>query len=66
MALHWTALLLGVLPVTLFAAEAALRVYSSYAARPARLFRSDAQTGWRNGPNLLTTRINAAGEKMEY
>src|SRR4029077_17574511 len=28
-----------------------------------RLFRSDAQTGWSNAPNLLTTRINAAGEE---
>ena len=63
MALHWTALLLGVLAVTPFAAEAALRVYASYAAKPARLFRSDAQTGWRNAPNLLTTLINAAGEE---
>jgi hypothetical protein len=27
------------------------------------MFRSDAQTGWSNAPNLLTTRINAAGEE---
>jgi hypothetical protein len=57
----WTALL-GVLAVTPFAAEAALRLYASYLAKPARLFRSDAQTGWSNRPNLLTTLINAAGE----
>ena len=55
--------LLGVLAVTPFAAEAALRLYASYVAKPARLFRSDAQTGWSNRPNLLTTLINAAGEK---
>jgi hypothetical protein len=57
----WTALL-GVLAVTPFAAEAALRLYASYVAKPARLFRSDAQTGWSNRPNLWTTLINAAGE----
>ena len=57
----WTAIL-GVLAVTPFAAEAALRLYTSYVAKPARLFRSDAQTGWSNRPNLLTTLINAAGE----
>ena len=57
----WTAIL-GVLAVTPFAAEAALRLYASYVAKPARLFRSDAQTGWSNRPNLLTTLINAAGE----
>ena len=57
----WIALL-GVLAVTPFAAEAALRLYASYVAKPARLFRSDAQTGWSNRPNLLTTLINAAGE----
>lgn len=63
MALHWIALLLGVLVVTAFAAEAALRVYTSFAAKPPRLFVSDAQTGWRNAPNLLTTLTNAAGEE---
>jgi hypothetical protein len=63
MPLHWTALLLGVLAVTPFAAEAALRLYASYVTKPARLFRSDAQTGWRNAPNLVTTLINAAGER---
>lgn len=43
-------------------AEAALRLYVSYLAQPARLFRSDAQTGWSNNPNLSTTLINAAGQ----
>src|SRR3954467_3481578 len=57
----WTAIL-GVLAVTPFAAEAALRLYASYVAKPARLFRSDAQSGWSNRPHLLTTLINAAGE----
>src|SRR5882724_1113970 len=60
---HWMALLLGVLAVAPVAAEGALRLYASYVAKPARLFRSDAQTGWSNAPNLLTTRINAAGEE---
>ena len=63
MLLHWMALLLGVLAVTLVTAEGALRLYASYVAKPARLFRSDAQTGWSNAPNLLTTQINAAGEE---
>ncbi len=63
MLLHWMALLLGVLAVTLVTAEGALRRYASYVAKPARLFRSDAQTGWSNAPNLLTTQINAAGEE---
>src|SRR6266403_6252944 len=63
MPLHWTALLLGGLPVTPFAAEAALRLYVSYVTKRDHLFRSDAQTGWSNAPNLLTTRINAAGEE---
>jgi hypothetical protein len=63
MPLHWTALLLGVLTVAPFAAEAALRLYVSYVAKREPLFRSDAQTGWRNAPNLLTTLINAAGEE---
>jgi len=63
MPLHWTALLLGVLTVAPFAAEAALRLYVSYVTKREPLFRSDAQTGWRNAPNLLTTRINAAGEE---
>ena len=63
MPLHWTVLLLGALTVAPFAAEAALRLYASYVAKRAPLFRSDAQTGWRNAPNLLTTLINAAGEE---
>jgi hypothetical protein len=61
--LHWTALLVGVLAVAPFAAEAALRLYASYVTKRDRVFRSDAQTGWSNAPNLLTTRINAAGEE---
>jgi len=63
MPLHWTALLIGVLAVGLVAAEAALRLYASYVTKRDRLFRSDAQTGWSNAPNLITTRINAAGEE---
>ena len=62
MPLNWIALLIGVLAAPV-AVEAALRLYVSYVTRPARLFRSDAQTGWSNAPNLLTTRINAAGEE---
>jgi hypothetical protein len=61
--LHLTALLLGVLAVAPVAAEAALRLYSSYVAKRDRLFRSDARTGWSNAPKLLTTRINAAGNE---
>jgi hypothetical protein len=63
MALRYTNLLLGVLVMTPFAAEVGLRVYAIYAAKPAVLFRSDAQTGWRNQPNLQTTRINSANEE---
>jgi hypothetical protein len=63
MPLHWAALLLGVLVVAPLAAEAALRLYVSYITKRDHLFRSDAQTGWSNAPNLLTTRINAAGEE---
>jgi hypothetical protein len=63
MPVHWTALLLGVLAVAPLAAEAALRLYVSYVTKSDHLFRSDAQTGWSNAPNLLTTRINAAGEE---
>jgi hypothetical protein len=63
MPLHWTALLLGVLVVAPIAAEATLRLYASYVTKRDRLFRSDAQTGWSNAPNLLTTRVNAAGEE---
>jgi hypothetical protein len=61
--LHWVALLLGGLTLAPIAAEAALRLYVSFFTRPARLFRSDAQTGWSNAPNLVTTRINAAGDE---
>ena len=61
--LRWIALLLGVVAVAPVAAEAALRLYASYVTKRDRLFRSDAQTGWSNAPNLLTTRINAAGEE---
>jgi hypothetical protein len=59
---HWIGLLLGVLAVAPVAAEAALRLYASYTKRD-HLFRSDGQTGWSNAPNLLTTRINSAGEE---
>ena len=61
--LRWIVLLLGVLAVAPVAAEAALRLYASYVTKRDRLFRSDAQTGWSNVPNLLTTRINATGEE---
>jgi hypothetical protein len=63
MPLHWTALLIGVLAAAPIAAEAALRLYVSYVTKRGRLFRTDALTGWSNAPNLLTTRINAAGEE---
>src|SRR5271156_4221592 len=63
MPLHWIALLLGALAVAPFAAEAALRLYVSDVTKRFHMFRSDAQTGWSNTPNLLTTRINAAGEE---
>src|SRR6516225_6630996 len=61
--LRWIVLLLGVLAVAPVAAEAALRLYASYVTKRDHLFRSDAQTGWSNAPNLMTTRINAAGEE---
>ena len=61
--MRWLALLLGILTVAPVAAEAALRLYVSYSHRPARLFRTDAQTGWSNTPNLVATCINAAGEE---
>src|SRR6266700_898252 len=63
MPLHWTALLLSVLAVAAVAAEAALRLYANYVTKRDRLVRFDAQTGWSNTTNLLTTRINAAGEE---
>ena len=61
--MRWLALFLGILTVAPAAAEAALRLYVSYLPRPARLFRTDAQTGWSNAPNLVATCINAAGEE---
>jgi hypothetical protein len=61
--LYWAALLLGALILAPVAAEAALRLYGSFFTRPAQLFRSDAQAGWSNAPNLVTTRINAAGDE---
>ena len=61
--LCWTALLLGALAVAPVAAETALRSYASYITKRDQLFRSDEQTGWSNAPNLLTTRINSAGEE---
>jgi hypothetical protein len=61
--LQWAALLLGFLILAPVGAEAVLRLYVSFFTRPARLFRCDAQTGWSNAPNLITTRINAAGEE---
>jgi hypothetical protein len=63
MPVRWVALILGVLAVASVAAEAALRLYASYVTKRDHLFRSDAQTGWSNAPNLPTTRINAAGEE---
>jgi hypothetical protein len=61
MLVHWSALLLGTLAVAPIAAETALRLYASYITKGDHLFRSDAQTGWSNAPNLRTRRINAAG-----
>jgi hypothetical protein len=61
--LHWFALLTVILVVTPLAAEAVLRLYVSYLAKPARLFRADPQTGWSNNPNLQTTLVNAAGKE---
>jgi hypothetical protein len=63
MPVHWIALILGVLAVVPVAAEAALRLYVSYVSKRDQLFRPDAQTGWSNTPDLLTTRINAAGQE---
>jgi hypothetical protein len=62
MPLNWIALLIGMLAAPVVV-EAALRLYVSYVTRPARLFHSDPQTGWSNAPNLLATRLNAAGEE---
>jgi hypothetical protein len=61
--MRWLALLLGTLTVAPVAAEPVLRLYVSYSPRPARLFRTDAQTGWSNVPNLAATCINAAGKE---
>jgi hypothetical protein len=61
MALRWTALLLAVLVIAPVVAEASLRLYGRYYSKRDHIFRSDAQTGWSNAPNVLTTRINAAG-----
>lgn len=60
---HWTALLLTILVIAPVAAEASLRLYGRYVGKRDHIFRSDAQTGWSNAPNLLTTRINAAGNE---
>jgi hypothetical protein len=61
---HWT-VLLGALAVAPVAAEVGLRVYARYITKSHRLFQSNTQTGWSNAPNLLATRINAAGERWE-
>jgi hypothetical protein len=61
--LHWIAFLIVILVVAPFAAEAALRVYVGYVAKPARLFRADLQTGWSNNPDLQTSLVNAAGDQ---
>src|SRR5262245_26116025 len=63
MPLHWIALVIGVLAAVPVAAEIALRLYANYVTKRDRLFRTDAQTGWSNAPNLLATRINAAGNE---
>ena len=39
-----------------------MRLYASYAGKPDRLFRADAQTGWSNAPGVQTTWLNAAGK----
>ena len=65
MPVFWTALL-GVLAVTPFAAEAALRLYASYVAKPARLFRSDAQTGWSNSAESLDDADQCGRGSMEH
>lgn len=63
MLVHWTTLLLSVLVVAAVSAEAALHLYAKYISKRDYLFRSDAQTGWSNTPDRLTTRINSAGEQ---
>ena len=62
--MRWTALLVGIFVVLApLAAEEALQLYAKYVTKRDRLFRSDAQTGWSNSPDLLAERINAAGER---
>lgn len=61
--LHWTALLLCFVVVAPLAVEAVLQLRVTYVTKRDHLFRSDVQTGWSNAPDLLTTRINAAGEE---
>jgi len=63
MALRWIALLLAVLVIAPVVAEASLRLYARYYAKRDQIFRSDARTGWSNAPNVVTTRINAAGNE---
>ena len=64
MLVRWTALLVGIFVVLVpLAAEGALQLYAKYVTKRDRLFRSDAQTGWSNLPNLRAERINAAGEQ---
>jgi hypothetical protein len=58
-----TALLLCFVVVAPLAMETVLRINVTYVTKRDHLFRSDVQTGWSNGPNLLTTRINVAGEE---
>ena len=60
---RWTVLLLCILVVAPVASEAALQLYTRYISKRDPIVRSDAQTGWSNKPNLLTMRINAAGER---
>jgi hypothetical protein len=45
------------------AAETALQLYAKYVSKRVRLFRSDAQTGWSNRPDLLATQTNAVGRR---
>src|SRR5215471_1676763 len=63
MPVRWTVLLLCILVVAPVASEAALQLYTRYISKRDPIVRSDAQTGWSNKPNLLTMRINAAGER---
>jgi hypothetical protein len=63
MPVRWTVLLLCILVAAPVASEAALQLYTRYISKRDPIVRSDAQTGWSNKPNLLTMRINAAGER---